>query len=256
MGTCESNKNTNGKIIIQSEQIKNSKIQNPISYPLESKKTKESLNKKSQIENSPNNNNIKEENIQNKENFPKKENPEKKENSLLNKNTSPELPLLRRPQRLKSEYLIHPDFKFLSDKKNEEEEKEDKFPNDININNIDRKKYNNTPIFHTIKNTSLSFQRKQSQKYCKDFKRKTTTGGKYLLNHLANTLIRNSFGEQKPKNYKYYTPEFTIDWRYVKNENTDLYIWKNFGQIPLTQELINSIIFGNEDSIIFLTFCL
>ena len=233
MGSCESSKNPNQKVI-QSQKIKKSETEKDNILLSGNEIMKQNQLNENKLNNNTNNiNNINQNNID-------KENLEKKKNSETKQNNLPELPRLRRIQRLKSECVNH-HFKFLSNNQFEDEE-EDKVPNDINLNNVERKKYNKTPISYTIKNNSLSFQRKQSMKYCNDFKKKTQSGGKYLLNYLANSLMRNTINEDQPKNIKYYNPEFIIDWRYIKNENTDLFIWKNFGQIPLTQELINSII--------------
>ena len=223
MGACEAVKNPNEKIIKSNiiPEIKNQnneKINNPkseINNNINNNELNKKDNQKSNID--TNNNQIKNNNI---------------ELSPLNEEL--DLYPLRRRHRLRSENIIHPRMQFLSDKKNEEE---------IDNNNNNPNKNNKTPIFSTTKNNSLTFQRMQSMKYCNDFKKKTQTGsGKYLLNHLANSLARNTINEERPKNLKYYRPEFVNDWRYVKNETTDLFIWKNFGQIPLNQELINSII--------------
>ena len=56
--------------------------------------------------------------------------------------------------------------------------------------------------------------------------------------HLANSLSRNLVEQNNFDNFK---PEFIIDWKIVKNEKTNVYMWKNFGKIPLTNDLINQI---------------
>ena len=61
---------------------------------------------------------------------------------------------------------------------------------------------------------------------------------KFII-HLANSLSRNIIDQND--NCSNYRPEFIIDWRIVKNERTNLYMWKNFGKIPLNIDLINSV---------------
>ncbi len=225
MGACEAVKNPNEKIIKSNVY---SEIKNP--------NNETNKNQKFEINNNINKNEINKNDIQ-ESNINTKNNQIKNDYIELSPPIEESNLFQRRRPRLRSENLVHPKMQFLLGKKIEEENENN---NDKN-NNTNEK--NKTPIFYTIKNNSVTFQRMQSMKYCKDFKKKTQTGtGKYLLNHLANTLIRNTIGEDKPRNPKYYRPEFVNDWRYVKNETTNLSIWKNFGQIPLNQELINSII--------------
>ena len=217
MGACEAVKNPNEKII-KSNLLSEMKNEN---------------NEEIKKENPQINNNNKDNEL--KKNEQSNINTNKEYAELESPNIESDLYPLRRRQRLRSENIAHPNFHFLSEKKNDEQ-------NDNNDKDNKNEK-TKTPIFKTTKNNSLTFQRMQSMKYCNDFKKKTQTGsGKYLLNHLANSLLRNTIGENKPKNPKYYRPEFVNDWRYVKNETTNISIWKNFGQIPLTQELINSFI--------------
>ena len=225
MGACEAVKNPNEKIIKSNVY---SEIKNP--------NNETNKNPKFEINNNINKNEINKNDIQ-ESNINTKNNQIKNDYIELSPPIEESNLFQRRRPRLRSENLVHPKMQFLLGKKIEEENENN---NDKN-NNTNLK--NKTPIFYTIKNNSVTFQRMQSMKYCNDFKKKTQTGsGKYLLNHLANTLIRNTIGEDKPRNPKYYRPEFVNDWRYVKNETTNLSIWKNFGQIPLNQELINSII--------------
>ena len=225
MGACEAVKNPNEKIIKSNVY---SEIKNP--------NNETNKNQKFEINNNINKNEINKNDIQ-ESNINTKNNQIKNDYIELSPPIEESNLFQRRRPRLRSENLVHPKMQFLLGKKIEEENENN---NDKN-NNTNEK--NKTPIFYTIKNNSVTFQRMQSMKYCNDFKKKTQTGsGKYLLNHLANTLIRNTIGEDKPRNPKYYRPEFVNDWRYVKNETTNLSIWKNFGQIPLNQELINSII--------------
>ena len=225
MGACEAVKNPNEKIIKSNVY---SQIKNP--------NNETNKNPKFEINNNINKNEINKNDIQ-ESNINTKNNQIKNDYIELSPPIEESNLFQRRRPRLRSENLVHPKMQFLLGKKIEEENENN---NDKN-NNTNEK--NKTPIFYTIKNNSVTFQRMQSMKYCNDFKKKTQTGsGKYLLNHLANTLIRNTIGEDKPRNPKYYRPEFVNDWRYVKNETTNLSIWKNFGQIPLNQELINSII--------------
>ena len=225
MGACEAVKNPNEKIIKSNVY---SEIKNP--------NNETNKNQKFEINNNINKNEINKNDIQ-ESNINTKNNQIKNDYIELSPPIEESNLFQRRRPRLRSENLVHPKMQFLLGKKIEEENENN---NDKN-NNTNLK--NKTPIFYTIKNNSVKFQRMQSMKYCNDFKKKTQTGsGKYLLNHLANTLIRNTIGEDKPRNPKYYRPEFVNDWRYVKNETTNLSIWKNFGQIPLNQELINSII--------------
>ena len=225
MGACEAVKNPNEKIIKSNVY---SEIKNP--------NNETNKNPKFEINNNINKNEINKNDIQ-ESNINTKNNQIKNDYIELSPPIEESNLFQRRRPRLRSENLVHPKMQFLLGKKIEEENENN---NDKN-NNTNLK--NKTPIFYTIKNNSVTFQRMQSMKYCNDFKKKTQTGsGKYLLNHLANTLVRNTIGEDKPRNPKYYRPEFVNDWRYVKNETTNLSIWKNFGQIPLNQELINSII--------------
>ena len=217
MGACEAVKNPNEKII-KSNLLSEMKNEN---------------NEEIKKENPQINNNNKDNEL--KKNEQSNINTNKEYAELESPNIESDLYPLKRRQRLRSENIAHPNFHFLSEKKNDEQ-------NDNNDKDNKNEK-TKTPIFKTTKNNSITFQRMQSMKYCNDFKKKTQTGsGKYLLNHLANSLLRNTIGENKPKNPKYYRPEFVNDWRYVKNETTNISIWKNFGQIPLTQELINSFI--------------
>ena len=217
MGACEAVKNPNEKII-KSNLLSEMKNEN---------------NEEIKKENPQINNNNKDNEL--KKNEQSNINTNKEYAELESPNIESDLYPLKRRQRLRSENIAHPNFHFLSEKKNDEQ-------NDNNDKDNKNEK-TKTPIFKTTNNNSLTFQRMQSMKYCNDFKKKTQTGsGKYLLNHLANSLLRNTIGENKPKNPKYYRPEFVNDWRYVKNETTNISIWKNFGQIPLTQELINSFI--------------
>ena len=225
MGACEAVKNPNEKIIKSNVY---SEIKNP--------NNETNKNPKFEINNNINKNEINKNDIQ-ESNINTKNNQIKNDYIELSPPIEESNLFQRRRPRLRSENLVHPKMQFLLGKKIEEENENN---NDKN-NNTNEK--NKTPIFYTIKNNSVTFQRMQSMKYCNDFKKKTQTGsGKYLLNHLANSLLRNTIGENKPKNPKYYRPEFVNDWRYVKNETTNISIWKNFGQIPLTQELINSFI--------------
>ena len=110
----------------------------------------------------------------------------------------------------------------------------------ININENSGNENTDNTLITDKKNASLAFQRRQSMKYCIEFKQNNQIhNNNRLLIHLANSLNRNVLDNNNF--YSNYRPEFVIDWRIVKNENTNLYMWKNFGKIPLTSELINSI---------------
>ena len=108
-----------------------------------------------------------------------------------------ELPKLKRRPRLYSESINHP--------------------------TLD--KLNNHLIYR--KENSIISQRRQSLKYCNEFKNNYQSNNRLLM-HLANSLSRNIIDQND--NYSNYRPEFIIDWRIVKNERTNLYMWKNFGK--------------------------
>ena len=127
-----------------------------------------------------------------------------------------ELPKLKRRPRLYSESINHPTL--------------DKLNNDNNENKI------NNPSTYRKENSIIS-QRRQSLKYCNEFKNNYQSNNRLLM-HLANSLSRNLIDQNNYDNFK---PEFIIDWKIVKNEKTNVYMWKNFGKIPLTNELINQI---------------
>ena len=127
-----------------------------------------------------------------------------------------ELPKLKRRPRLYSESINHPTL--------------DKLNNDNNEN-----KLNNHLIYR--KENSIISQRRQSLKYCNEFKNNYQSNNRLLM-HLANSLSRNLVEQNNFDNFK---PEFIIDWKIVKNEKTNVYMWKNFGKIPLTNDLINQI---------------
>ena len=144
-------------------------------------------------------------------------------NTLSSREETPVLPKLKRRPRLYSERVNYPKLENLNIE--EDNDNEDK-------NNI----------YRTPKNKyfSLAFQRKQSMQYCNEFKQNNQIhNNNRLLMHLANSLSRNIIDQND--NYSNYRPEFIIDWRIVKNERTNLYMWKNFGKIPLNIDLINSV---------------
>ena len=143
-------------------------------------------------------------------------------NTISTREQTPVLPKLKRRQRLYSDCFNYPRLENLNIEENNNEDK-----NDIN----------KTP---KIKYFSLAFQRKQSMQYCNEFKQNNQIhNNNRLLMHLANSLSRNIIDQND--NYSNYRPEFIIDWRIVKNERTNLYMWKNFGKIPLNSDLINSV---------------
>ena len=144
-------------------------------------------------------------------------------NTLSSREETPVLPKLKRRPRLYSDRLNYPKLENLNIE-------EDNNNEDIN----DR--------YRTPKNKyfSLAFQRKQSMQYCSEFKQNNQIhNNNRLLIHLANSLSRNIIDQND--NCSNYRPEFIIDWRIVKNERTNLYMWKNFGKIPLKIDLINSV---------------
>ena len=144
-------------------------------------------------------------------------------NTLSSREETPVLPKLKRRPRLYSDRLNYPKLENL----NIEEDN----------NNEDKNDINKTP---KIKYFSLAFQRKQSMQYCSEFKQNNQIhNNNRLLIHLANSLSRNIIDQND--NCSNYRPEFIIDWRIVKNERTNLYMWKNFGKIPLNIDLINSV---------------
>ena len=143
-------------------------------------------------------------------------------NTISTREQTPVLPKLKRRPRLYSDCFNYPRLENLNIEENNNEDK-----NDIN----------KTP---KIKYFSLAFQRKQSMQYCNEFKQNNQIhNNNRLLMHLANSLSRNIIDQND--NYSNYRPEFIIDWRIVKNERTNLYMWKNFGKIPLNSDLINSV---------------
>ena len=143
-------------------------------------------------------------------------------NTISTREQTPVLPKLKRRPRLYSDCFNYPRLENLNIEENNNEDK-----NDIN----------KTP---KIKYFSLAFQRKQSMQYCNEFKQNNQIhNNNRLLMHLANSLSRNIIDQND--NYSNYRPEFIIDWRIVKNERTNLYMWKNFGKIPFNSDLINSV---------------
>ena len=142
-------------------------------------------------------------------------------NTISTREQTPVLPKLKRRPRLYSDCFNYPRLENLNIEENNNEDK-----NDIN----------KTP---KIKYFSLAFQRKQSMQYCNEFKQNNQIhNNNRLLMHLANSLSRNIIDNN---NYNNYRPEFIIDWRILKNEKTNLCIWKNYGKIPLNSNLINSV---------------
>ena len=142
-------------------------------------------------------------------------------NTISTREQTPVLPKLKRRPRLYSDCFNYPRLENLNIEENNNEDK-----NDINKTK-------------KIKYFSLAFQRKQSMQYCNEFKQNNQIhNNNRLLMHLANSLSRNIIDNN---NYNNYRPEFIIDWRIVKNERTNLYMWKNFGKIPLNSDLINSV---------------
>ena len=119
---------------------------------------------------------------------------------------------------------------------------------DIKENNIIDNNKSKSPNFKR-KGISLGAQRKQSQKYCNEYRQRTIkNNNNFLVDHLVNSLNRN-FNDDNTINPQKYKPEFLNDWKFIKNENTGIYYWKNYGQIPLTEELYNSIINLSLDEI-------
>ena len=102
--------------------------------------------------------------------------------------------------------------------------------------NIDNDNKINNPLSNRKENSIIS-QRRQSLKYCNEFKNNYQSNNRLLM-LLANSLSRNLVDQN---NYDIIKPEFIIDWKIVKNEKTNVYMWKNFGKIPLTNDLINQI---------------
>ena len=143
-------------------------------------------------------------------------------NTISTREQTPILPKLKRRPRLYSDCFNYPRLENLNIEENNNEYKKD-------INKTPKNKY-----------FSLAFQRKQSMQYCNEFKQNNQIhNNNRLLMHLANSLSRNIIDQND--NYSNCRPEFIIDWRIVKNERTNLYMWKNFGKIPLNSDLINSV---------------
>ena len=123
---------------------------------------------------------------------------------------------------------------------------ENKKEEDIN----EKENKNNENFKNENKFTRIGAQRKLSQKYCEEFKKKTIkNNNNFLVDHLLNSLNRNFEEEDIKKNPNKFKPEYLIDWKYIKNENTGIYNWKNCGIIPLTDDLFNSIINLSLDEI-------
>ena len=89
----------------------------------------------------------------------------------------------------------------------------------------------------------VTIQRRQSVKYLNDFKKDYNLHNKnYLIQHLLRTLSKNENDiNDFSNNNKADIPAYMIDYKLIKNENSDTYYWKNMGLIQINEDLINEI---------------
>ncbi len=180
-------------------------------------------------------------------------------NQKNNKYTSPSsLPKMGN-YRLKNNNIKSPNLNARNKKKeeingneNKNNEKNGNIENNIKVEFVENKE--NVENFENIENVNktkrIGAQRKLSQKYCNDFRKKTSkSNNNYLVDHLVNSLNRNFEEEDIKKDPNKFKPEYLIDWKYIQNENTGIYNWKNCGKIPLTDDLFNSIVNLSLDEI-------
>ena len=100
----------------------------------------------------------------------------------------------------------------------------------------------NRPIVRN-ETKKLTKQRRQSVKYINDFKKDNNLHNKnYLIQHLLRSLSKNDNNKNDfSNNNKADIPEYMIDYKLIKNENSETYYWKNMGLIKINEDLINDI---------------
>ena len=115
------------------------------------------------------------------------------------------------------------------------------------------KNFNNDSLFNSIKESAkyirieskrITAQKRQSIKFLKDFKKNFELQNQnYLLRHLVRKLTKNinTNNLEHNLNKKADFPEFMINYKLVKLENSERYNWKNLGLIKITKELISEI---------------
>ena len=115
------------------------------------------------------------------------------------------------------------------------------------------KNFNNDSLFNSIKESAkyirieskrITAQKRQSIKFLKDFKKNFELQNQnYLLRHLVRKLTKNinTNNLEDNLNKKADFPEFMINYKLVKLENSERYNWKNLGLIKITKELISEI---------------
>ena len=131
-------------------------------------------------------------------------------------------------------------FPNIYENKNKEEEKAiQRLDNRIKGNTI---KFQN-PSQLKYQTRKLSLQRKQSVKYCKDFKNhfQSNNNQNFFLRHLARNLSKNVILEDNTLNKKADIPEYMINYKLIKNQNSETYDWKNLGIIKINEDLIYEI---------------
>ena len=99
----------------------------------------------------------------------------------------------------------------------------------------------NRPIVRTD-NTKITFQRRQSIKYCIDFKNNNEYHKNFLIQHLIRKLTENNNNNDELFiNKKADFPEYMINYKLVNIPETENYTWKNMGLIKINEDLINEI---------------
>ena len=99
----------------------------------------------------------------------------------------------------------------------------------------------NRPIVRTD-NTKITFQRRQSIKYCIDFKNNNEYHKNFLIRHLIRQLTENNNNNDELFiNKKADFPEYMINYKLVNIPETENYTWKNMGLIKINEDLINEI---------------
>ena len=89
----------------------------------------------------------------------------------------------------------------------------------------------------------VKIQRRQSVKYLNDFKKDNNLHNKnHFIQHLLRSLSKkeNDINDFSNDN-KADIPEYMIDYKLIKSENSDTYYWKNMGLIKIDEDLINEI---------------
>ena len=121
---------------------------------------------------------------------------------------------------------------------------EDKLNNFNKENNILYNSIKQSTKFIRKESKRITVQKKQTVKFLKDFKKNFEVQNQnYLLRHLVRKLTNNINNNNLEDNLKKKAdfPEFMINYKLVKLENSENYTWKNLGLIKINQDLISEI---------------